>query len=141
MKQYDPKQVTIAFGPFDLTAGLAQDEFIRATRVTKRFESAAGADGEVIRTKSNDGRWMVSLNLLQTSSANDLLAAQAAIDENTEGGGPSLPLTIRDRSGRLLWVAAEAWLTTDPDHARGTSNINVAWEFECDKVNPFPGGN
>lgn len=140
VKEYDPKEVSIMFGAFSLSDGLAEDEFIRCEPESDTFSDKVGVDGEVTRTKSNDTRWNVTFRAMHTSNVNDILSALATVDRSTEGGGGTLSLFIRDRGGRALFVAEEAWIKRDPNLVRAREAGENEWMLRCANVTVFHGG-
>ncbi len=139
LKNYDPKNIVIVFGAIVITAGLAEDTFVSAERDEEMFTKKAGADGEVTRTRNRNKMGRVTLTLQQTAEANQLLSAQAAVDELTGNG--VAPLLIKDLGGTSLAAAANAWIAKRPAMAYGKDSGNREWVLDCAELILNEGGN
>ena len=138
VKTYNPADVTIVVAGVPIS-GFADGTFINAARDNPSFTNGSGADGEGWRAKSNDKTATVTLTLLQTSEANDLLSALSALDE-ASGDGVG-PLLIKDNSGRTLLAAETCWLEKPADSEFAREVSNREWVVKTDSLNVFVGGN
>ena len=68
---------SLIFGAIDIS-GLTNGVFISVERDTDAFTKVVGADGEGMRSKSNDKSATITITLMQSSSSNDALSAIAA---------------------------------------------------------------
>ncbi len=130
LRQYDPKQVVMTFGP-TIMSGFAAGTFIAATRNVDQWDMIAGADGEVMRIKNLDDSGLVTITIQQGSLTNLLLQAVADLDRLTNVG--VLPLLVKDFTGDTAFVkSGQAFIKKVPDWARATADLsNVEWIFAC----------
>ena len=125
MPTYDPKQVVIIFGGVPIT-GYAEDSFVECTPAEEGFTRKVGADGEVVRSKSNNDCYDVTVTLLQTSLSNTALSAALITDRATGKG--LLPLSITEISSGSEHFFPQAWVEK-PTWARGKEAGDQAWTF------------
>lgn len=138
VKTYDPAKVTITFAGI-IVEGHADGTFITAARNNPSFSLKVGSSGEGARAKSNDRSGIVTLTLQQSSASNDLLSAQAALDEASGDGIGSL--LIKDLSGTTLCSAETAWIQKPADVEYAKEISDRQWVLETDILNIFAGGN
>lgn len=130
-KVYDSNQVTVIFGGYPISSGRADGEFVKIMKTTPTYSTKVGADGEVTRIRSNDGRVNVELTLTQTSTANDVLDAFLTADKVATNGISILPLYIRDHNGLTVFAAGQAWITGEPEVSFGKEDANRVWKLEA----------
>lgn len=139
-KNYDPGRIALVVNGV-LIQGFADSTFIKVSRQTPTFSSKAGADGQVVRTKSRDRRGKIEITLLQTSLSNDYLSALMVTDEQADGGvgavGPSL---LKDMNGTTTAGGANTWVTQPADIEYAVESGNRVWVLECDDLRIFTGG-
>jgi hypothetical protein len=83
----------------------------------------------------------VFIRLMQTSAANDALSALHELDRDAPNGAGIVPLYIRDRNGRSLHTAAEAWVQKAPDVSYDRTPTARVWEIGVAYLINFVGGN
>jgi len=128
VKDYDPKKVIITFGGVPL-AGFADGTFVSiSANDSDGFKKQVGADGEVVRSKSNDNTHGVEVTLLQSSLSNNYLSGIRATDKIT--GKAKLPLSITDLNGLSLHFWPQAWIKGDPDWDYGKEASERKWSFD-----------
>lgn len=125
MATYDPKSVIITFGGTPIM-GYAEDSFVECAPAEERFTRKVGADGEVVRSKSSNGCYDVTVTLMQTSLSNSVLSAAQVVDENTGLG--MLPLSITEISSGAEHFFPQAWVEK-PTWTRGKEAGEQAWTF------------
>lgn len=135
---YDPGRITISFAGFTVT-GYADGTFVKVARATELYTKTVGAGGEVARTRTRDRSGRVTLTLLASSPANDLLTAQFQRDEK-DGSGVA-PLMIKDLNGTSIHHAPNAWIAKLPDVEFGKDLPTREWEIDCDALDMTIGGN
>lgn len=123
---YDPKKVIVTFGGVPLS-GFTDGTFVQIDPNTEGWTKSVGADGEVVRSFSNDNTHTVQITLQQTSASNDYLSTIHNTDKMTGNG--VLPLTITDLNGTTLHFWAEAWISTDPSWGFGNDVTERQWTF------------
>lgn len=111
---YDFDQYVITYN------GIIIDGFADGTALTiapeaDAYEDLVGVDGRVSRSKTLDNRWTATINLLQTSTANELLSALLMADLNAPNGAGVGAFIVKDVQGSTLFVGAEAWIKRPPD--------------------------
>lgn len=136
---YDPKKVVVLFGGLEIT-GFAEDSIIKIKPMSDGINSIVGAHGDVVRTISPDGRHEATINLLQSSSSNDLLAVIHARDKSVGDG--VLPLVVKDLSGRMTFYDSLAWIVNNPETNRtnDAADGSQEWTIHTAGGTLFPGG-
>lgn len=137
---YDFDQVTVAFGPI-LMDGFQDGEGVTIEQDTDGFTKKIGADGKVTRSKTLNRSARVTIKLMQTSACNDLLSAVYNLDIAAPNGAGVGPLYIRDRNGRSVFSAAEAWIAKAPDVTFDREATAREWIIDCAVLDQFHGGN
>lgn len=125
MPTYDPKAVVITFGGVPIM-GFAEDSFVECAPAEEGFTRQVGADGEVVRSKSNNDCYDVTVTLLQTSLSNGVLSAAQITDKVTGAG--MLPLSITEIASGSEYFFPQAWVEK-PTWARGKEAGEQAWTF------------
>lgn len=136
---YDLDMMTIALGPI-LMDGFQEGEAV-TIETPETFTMKVGADGKVTRSKTLNLSAIVTINLMQSSASNDLLGALHLLDRNAHNGAGISPLYIRDRSGRAVYTAAQAWIAKAPDVSFGNEPAPRAWVIHCSRLNRIDAGN
>ena len=129
VKTYDPKKVTVVFGPVIVT-GFSEGTFITVATRGDGNDAIVGCDQEIVRSISPDSILkQITLTLLQTSSSNDQLSLLHDVD-NANGNG-LVPMVIKDLSGRSVFSASQAWIVKKPDWKRGKTagDGNLEWSI------------
>lgn len=136
-KTYDPAKVLVSFAG-QLITGIAPDTFISAERNEDGFTLVVGAGGEATRSQSRNRSGTVTLTLMASSQANDILSAQAAADELAGTGVAAL--FIKELNGTTRAMAASAWIKKLPTVERAREAGTVEWTFECEALDLTVGG-
>lgn len=111
---YDAASVFVSVAGIPIS-GWADGEFLNVVLDTDTFEDVVGSDGEVTRSKSNDGRATATLRLMQSSPSNALLMAAHIADKATPGGVGVGPFLVNDRLSMEGGVAEKCWIKKVPD--------------------------
>lgn len=141
VKTYLADRVLINFNGVPLT-GYADGEFCIVTPNAEGWTKVSGADGEKVRSRSNDFSHNVELNFLQSSVSNTYLSGVAEADRLT-GLGKG-PLLITDLSGQTLHFWAEAWIIQNADSSFGKEAGERSWSLDTGDITPgsnIVGGN
>jgi len=137
---YDGAEVNIIF--FGPVSGLAKGTFIDISRDNDAYADEAGADGEILRGKSNDRRGTATIRLMQSSQTNQVWSALQILDENSPNGDGIGPFFVKDNSGTTLCAAAEAWITKPPTVTFADTPGEVReWNIRLANLEIFVGGN
>lgn len=136
-KNYDPGRVVGSWRgiPF---LGFMDSTFLSAERSEDAFALSVGGQGDVTRVRSRNRTGTVTLTLQAASPTNDLLSAQAILDELTGLGYG--PLLIKDLNGTTLVEAAIAWIKKAPSVEFATDASGREWTFECAELTIVAGG-
>ena len=138
VRTYDPKQITVTFGPTIIT-DFAEGTFVKVARNGNAFEKQRGADGSVDRINKNALDFTVNFTLKQTSPINAVLSGVMLADQLSNSG--TLPLVVKDLGGSTLFTAAQAWIAKDPDMEFGDTLGSREWTFETGPAANLIGGN
>ncbi len=128
---YDPKKVIITFGGVPI-GGFADGTFIQVDPNGDSFAKKVGADGEVVRSLSNDNTHTVQITLLQTSLSNAYLRTVLNTDKIT--GLAMLPLSISDLNGVELKFWPQAWVSVEPGFGRAKEDTDVQWTLHTGQI-------
>ena len=139
LTSYSFDEVTATLGAI-LLDGYQDGEGISIEQTEAGWKSTVGADGKVTRAKMLDKTATIYLRLMQTSAANDFLSALYEVDQAAPNGAGVVPLFIRDRSGRSLHTAAEAWIQKKPDPVYDRTPTPRVWEIAVADLKNFIGG-
>lgn len=127
---YDPKEVIITWNGIDITKGIAPDTFISISRAVDAFTPTVGAEGTVARTRNANRMGNIEITLMQNSPVNNLLAAQALLDEQA-GAEILSTLTISDPSGSVDFVLAlQCWIKKIADADLAGDYGDRTWQFD-----------
>lgn len=136
VRTYDPKMVVVSVGGIPLR-GYAEGSYITIERSNDMFVKTVGADGMVVRTKSNDESGTVTVSLSQTSVSNDVLSIFAALDARLNLGVKSI--IVADVLGTTLCFGAHAWIRRLPSAAFSTSVGTREWAIDCAEMKMLVG--
>lgn len=137
---YEFNQVTVSFGTV-LMDGFQDGEGVEIEFSTEAFTKHVGADGKVTRAKTHDESATIYIRLMQTSAQNDILSTIHNADKKAPGGGGILPIYIRDRNGRSLHTAPEAWIVKMPTTTYDRGPTMREWQIDVARLESFVGGN
>ncbi len=140
-RTYDPNEVTIVVGAI-LVDGFADGTFVSVEWDEDAFTKTIGAGGEVCRARSNNNGASVTLTLLQSSAANDLLSALHNADKLSPGGDGIVPFIMKDGTGRTVISAEKCWVRKPATVTYGREVENREWTIDTgDMVPANIGGN
>ena len=136
--KYNAAEMTVTFGAV-LVSGFAPDTFVSVESDEDAFQKQVGADGEGVRTRTNNNGGFVTMTLMQSSATNDLFSALHNADRLT-GAGVG-PLLIQDQNGTTLVEAAKAWIRRFPTAEYGREASTREWIIDTTDLVQFHGGN
>lgn len=139
-KSYASDEVELVIGPYPITNGRADGDFVSVEYNNDFHTISVGTDGEVTRSKVNDRSATITITLQQTSDANDLLTSVWADDLNSPGGNP-VAFLLRDSNGRSLFAAEKCWVQTAPSATYGRDAGTREWVLQTNNLVAFFGGN
>jgi hypothetical protein len=131
VKTYDTSKVTITFGGVPI-GGFTDGSFIKVTPAADLFVQKVGADGEIVRSRSNDNTHTVDITLMQSSPSNTYLTTVKEMDRLANMG--IRDLRIIDLSGSSLFFWPQAYITKDPDVEYAKEATDRAWSFKTGHV-------
>lgn len=137
VKTYRASEVGVSFGGANI-AGYGDGTFISIAYNNDFFSLSKGADGEGLRSSSEDMSARITITLMQGSTSNDVLSGFLQADIKANIGG--LPFLVKDSSGRMLFASASTWIVKFPDVERGKEAGSVQWILETDRLDGFIGG-
>jgi len=137
VKTYRASEVSISFGGA-VISGYGDSTFVSLSYNNDFFSLTKGADGEGLRSSSEDLSARITITLMQGSISNDVLSGFLLADVNGDVGG--LPFLLKDASGRMLFSSSSAWIVKFPDVERGKEGSMVEWVLETNSLNGFIGG-
>jgi len=130
MKPYDSNQVSLIIGPINVDSGRAKGPFVRVENVSDDFGDDVGADGEVVRFKTNDDRATVTVILMQSSATNQAFSALRNADKLAPNGAGVVPFMLKDNnSDTMLLEGKDCWIKKAPNVERGAEPGTVEWTF------------
>lgn len=138
VKTYDPGQVAMIVGGKIIT-GFSEGTFIKASRNEQAYNLKVGVDGEGTRARNRNKSGKFEITLMQSSDSNDVLSAFAAADEASNSG--SVPVLLKDASGRTVGACATGWVQKIPDSDFAKETEKRVWVIETDEIDIFVGGN
>lgn len=139
MKPYDPKAVFITLGAI-LVEGYADGTFVKITSDEPAYSLKVGADGESVRTRTNNNAATIELTLMQSSLTNTLLSQLHNIDRNLPGGTGAVPFLCKDALGASLYAAEQCWVEKRPDAEFGLEASTRTWTLRTNNLIPLDGG-
>lgn len=121
--------------------GYPDDEVFSIEWAEDWYTLYTGADGESVRTRTNNFAATVTVRFAQTADANDRLMALLLADIKLPNGGGAGVFTARDLEGRLVITSERAWIVGPPAVKLGkTVQINE-WKIHlADARGSFIGG-
>ncbi len=137
-KTYDASGVSVSFNTYNLT-GFAEGTFITVSKNEDAFTQQIGADGEGVRSKTNNRSGTITLTLMQSSDSNETLSQIYYLDKLSNTGSGAF--FIKDTNGTTLVLAKSAWIRKMPDIEFGKESSNREWVFESDSLEMFAGKN
>lgn len=118
--------------------GFGDGDAIKITMLSDAWTDKAGADGEVMRSKTNDRRATLEVAVTQGSLAMAQLNALFAADEMTGAG--SFALLLVDKRGTSRFSAADCWIVKSPDRTIGKEAADVTWMLRAGHLVATHGG-
>lgn len=103
------------------------------------YQDQVGADGRVVRYKSNDQRATITFSLMATSPSNKLLSAMYNADLKSPNGLGVGPLLIRDTRGVTVFAGTQAWIQKMPKSTLGQKLGNRDWKIRVAKLEAVVG--
>lgn len=139
VKTYDFNQVSCIVGGNALTGFADGDDVVKVEYEKEEFMTIVGASGEATRTKSNNKSAKVTLKLLKTSLANDILNGYLQADRLSNSG--LFPFLVKDNNGTDLHAAEQMWIEKAPSVGHGENPTATEWILRTSYMVSTYGGN
>jgi hypothetical protein len=137
LNTYETDKVLLVIAGIPVT-GFGKDTFIEIEREEDSFTTYVGSLGDVCRTKNLNKTGKLTITLMMDAPSNNLLAAQAQIDEEfATGVGPFM---LKDMSGTMFASGAECWVMKRPKIERAKESGTIQWVFMVAELFVFEGG-
>jgi hypothetical protein len=105
---------------------------IVVTRNEDSFTTYVGNNGDVTRSKNNNGTGLITVTLKQLSVTNKKLYAFSQLDELQ--GNVYAPILLRDASQKTIFSAENAWIVKPADAEYAKESGVREWQFSCDRL-------
>jgi len=137
---FDASEVVMSWGATKID-GLADGTFVEVVQENDSFTDVSGADGEVMRSKTNDRRFEITFTLMQSSDANGPLSEAHNVDIRTPNGDGIQPLRIYDKASGTVIFAEKAWLKRHADTGFAKEHTDRVWALRSNNVDVKMAGN
>jgi hypothetical protein len=141
LKNYYPDQISLVVCGIPVTKGYADGSFVTVEQTSPSYTTVVGTDGEVTRTRVNDGRCTITLRTMQSADINAVLSALANLDRKATGGAGVGPTSINDLSGTSTFFAEKSWIAKPPKRDYDKTAKEREWVIECADHTALDGGN
>lgn len=131
---YSPNDIAIEVAGFIVTGW----NTITVTR-NDATKIVRGIRGHNTRAVSLDTSCTISIELLQTSTANDVFGEILTQDRNKQTA--RVEVVIKDASGRAVIQSRNAYISNFPDIVYGPEILTRTWVIQCLDSNWQVGGN
>lgn len=138
-KVYNPDEIAIQFAGFQIDGGYADGSFC-SIEFQDSFTMQKGTDGEVTRSRTNDRSAVVTIKLMQTSSANQVLSAYLKADLNAPNGQGIADIQIKDLVSGSLYTSNDCWIQKHADVDFDRDATSREWVFQCGHMDAFTSG-
>ncbi len=138
MPTYDPQKNSIVVNKKTI-AGFGGSTFLKASRNEDLWTLVVGADGQWCRVKNANKSGILEITLLQSSPANDVLAAMVNTDE--QQGNNAGAVAFKDASGTAVASGPVGWVKKVADIERGKELSESVWQIEVPELTLVPGSN
>lgn len=135
-KNYASNEVSLSLAGRDLNEGRASDEFATIAWNSELYTTKVGADGMVVRAKSNDFTAKVTLKMLRSSPVHRTLTALYLLSRDSTNGDDMGVFQARDRNDGLEYKSEKSWVSKHPDLSFGAEAGEVSWEITCGDLRP-----
>lgn len=127
-KTYSAKHVNCTLATATIK-GWGEEDMIEVSRDEGRYVKTVGADGRVSRSFIASTAGTITLTVMQTSEANEVLTGLLLTDETTLKG--QFFVMIRDTIGGSVYQANDAWIQGPPTVTLKKGIEEYTWTIEC----------
>lgn len=133
---YSPKDVSFIIGGYALTGWGS----ITISRNSQVYTQVKGIRGKNTRYRNTDTSATITVSILQTEDANDILSS--IVDADYTFGTGRIAITIKDGSGKTLISSSEAFISGYPETTFSGGFEYRNWTILCNNTAQFTiGGN
>lgn len=133
---YNPRDVILTLGGYQITGW----QNVTVSRTVKGFTVIRGIRGKNTRVPNKDTSATITMTLLQTSQANDVLSYIHELD--LDEGTARIELTLKDRSGRSVFSSNEGFIVGYPVSTFSGQFEYRSWEIFAQSTTTYNvGGN
>lgn len=128
---YAPKDVSFIIGGYALTGWGS----IRVSRNSQVYAQVRGIRGKNTRYRNTDTSATITISILQTEEANDILSQ--IVEKDRELGTGRIALTIKDNSGNAVISSSEAFIAGYPEVVYSGGFEYRNWTILCNSTSRF----
>lgn len=140
LSTYAPIELLVLVNGIRIT-GFTDTDILTIDRDTPRWSKQTGVMDETARANSAVTGAKVTLQIMQSSYANDLLTQLHKNDAENPADGNTMSLVITDKTGTTNFVSTEAWILDLPQ-VQFTNGLETrSWEIDCANSKEHVGGN
>lgn len=133
---YSPQDVTFMVGGYPLKGWNS----ISISRTVETFIPIKGIRNKHTRIRNKDSSATIRIDIIQTSTTNDVLSRVLELD--TQNGTGRLSLLLKDASGRSVFASDEAYITGYPEVVYSGDIQYRQWSIYCQSTSTYLiGGN
>lgn len=133
IRTWDSNEFSVTLGSLSVESGRGGGTFFSLEPIAEDWTDTVGADGEVTRSKVNNGGATVKVTVMRSSQAHKDLHALRALDLASTNGAGLWAFQARDRSNGLRYEAAKGWIKKAPTEAAAREASEVEWELRIGK--------
>jgi hypothetical protein len=125
-----------------ITDGRGRETFLEV-EAPQQYDTIQSADGLVIRCKTQDRVYKVTLTLLSSSSHSAILSALHGADAVATGGSGVGAFFYKDNTGSTALAGEHCWISMAPKRSVGNMVKEESWELTVvsDPAKMIFGGN
>jgi hypothetical protein len=128
---YNPEKVQLVLGGYTVVGW----NEISIKRAVPAFKVVKGINGKHTRVKDPDTSAIITIGVIQTSDANDVLSRTLELD--IENGTGRIELTLKDGSGDSVFSSIEGFIVGYPDVVyKDQIGFNL-WTIVCLSTDSF----
>ncbi len=130
MQNYDPNEVYVNVKKPDderwiRITGLAEGTFVTCEKEEDNYQTVAGADGLITRTRIHNNLGNITITLKNTSPGNSVLNGLAKSRSII-----SIQVNDKNKDQKVKAGGDEGWILKPAAHSRGADVENVEWNIQ-----------
>lgn len=130
-KSWNLKKCIVTVGGVPVS-GLADGDAMKVAMNEDAYKLKVGADGEAVRSKTNNRSGKITLTLKYSSNLNTVLEAYRLTDDLTDLG--QFPVQVQDLNSGTTVFAPQAWVLKPPDLTFGMEESTREWVLESGEI-------